>query len=179
MNLETVVNAKTPSGKACGTEAHAANNAQPASETVIRARLISNETDLQIVGLAGIFLASACILLPPRAGSSIGTGPRTLLACRPVRAITPSSRAARPTAASTGRSWTTAAAARPSVQVVTGDTGFRWYGYGSRPEFYRGPCTAFAMENLRADHNAFTIRLPDQGRELLLDEQRSVLQLRV
>jgi hypothetical protein len=42
-------------------------------------------------------------------------------------------------------------------QVVTSGTGFRWYGMGSRPEFYRGPCTAFAMENLRADHNAFTI----------------------
>jgi len=43
-------------------------------------------------------------------------------------------------------------------QVVTNaTTGFRWYGRGSRPEFYRGPCTAFAMENLRADHNAFTI----------------------
>jgi hypothetical protein len=42
-------------------------------------------------------------------------------------------------------------------QVVTGDTGFRWYGYGSRPEYYRGPCTTFAMENLRPDRNAFTI----------------------
>jgi hypothetical protein len=42
-------------------------------------------------------------------------------------------------------------------EVVTGGTGFRWYGYGSRPEFYRGPCTAFGMENLRADYNAFTI----------------------
>jgi hypothetical protein len=41
-------------------------------------------------------------------------------------------------------------------QVVTGDTGFRWYGYGSRPEYYRGPCDTFAMENLRADRNAFT-----------------------
>jgi len=42
-------------------------------------------------------------------------------------------------------------------QVVTSGTGFRWYGMGSRPEFYRGPCTAFAMENLRPDRNAFTI----------------------
>ena len=42
-------------------------------------------------------------------------------------------------------------------QVVTSGTGFRWYGMGSRPEFYRGPCAAYAMENLRADHNAFTI----------------------
>lgn len=42
-------------------------------------------------------------------------------------------------------------------QVVTGDSGFRWYGYGSRPEYYRGPCTTLAMENLRADRNAFTI----------------------
>lgn len=42
-------------------------------------------------------------------------------------------------------------------EVVTGNTGFRWYGYGSRPEYYRGPCTTFAMENFRADHNAFTI----------------------
>lgn len=48
-------------------------------------------------------------------------------------------------------------AGRAFRQVVTGDTGFRWYGMGSRPEFYRGPCTAFGMENLRADHNAFTI----------------------
>lgn len=42
-------------------------------------------------------------------------------------------------------------------QVVTSDTGFRWYGYGSRPEYYRGPCDTFAMENLRPDRNAFTI----------------------
>ncbi len=42
-------------------------------------------------------------------------------------------------------------------QSVTSGTGFRWYGYGSRPEFYRGPCTTFAMENFRPDHNAFTI----------------------
>ncbi len=42
-------------------------------------------------------------------------------------------------------------------EVVTGNTGFRWYGYGSRPEYYRGPCDTFAMENFRADHNGFTI----------------------
>lgn len=42
-------------------------------------------------------------------------------------------------------------------QVVTGDTGFRWDGYGSRPEYYRGPCGTFAMENLRPDRSAFTI----------------------
>jgi len=42
-------------------------------------------------------------------------------------------------------------------QVANSSTGFRWYGYGSRPEFYRGPCTTFAMENFRPDHNAFTI----------------------
>ncbi len=42
-------------------------------------------------------------------------------------------------------------------QVITSGNGFRWYGHGSRPEFYRGPCAAYAMENLRADHNAFTI----------------------
>jgi hypothetical protein len=44
-------------------------------------------------------------------------------------------------------------------QVVSSGTGFRWYGQGSRPEYYRGPCTAFAMENLRPDRNAFTITL--------------------
>jgi len=42
-------------------------------------------------------------------------------------------------------------------QVVSTNTGFRWNGYGSRPEFYRGPCTTFGMENFRPDHNAFTI----------------------
>ena len=42
-------------------------------------------------------------------------------------------------------------------ETVTGNTGFRWYGYGSRPEYYRGPCTTFAMENLRPDRRAFTI----------------------
>jgi hypothetical protein len=42
-------------------------------------------------------------------------------------------------------------------QVVTGDTGFRWDGYGSRPEYYRGPCDTFAIENLRPDRSAFTI----------------------
>ena len=42
-------------------------------------------------------------------------------------------------------------------QVVTGPTGFRWDGYGSRPEYYRGPCDTFAIENLRPDRSAFTI----------------------
>jgi len=42
-------------------------------------------------------------------------------------------------------------------QVVSTNAGFRWYGYGSRPEFYRGPCTTFGMENFRPDRNAFTI----------------------
>lgn len=42
-------------------------------------------------------------------------------------------------------------------QVVTSGTGYRWTGFGSRPEFYRGPCNTFAMENFRPDHNAFTI----------------------
>ncbi len=41
-------------------------------------------------------------------------------------------------------------------EVVTSSTGFRWYGYGSRPEYYRGPCNSFAMENFRPDRNAFT-----------------------
>lgn len=42
-------------------------------------------------------------------------------------------------------------------QVVASGTGYRWTGYGSRPEYYRGPSTTFAMENFRPDHNAFTI----------------------
>ncbi|MCX6913690.1 MAG: hypothetical protein NT167_11680, partial [Verrucomicrobia bacterium] len=41
-------------------------------------------------------------------------------------------------------------------EVVTGATGYRCYGYGSRPELYRGPCDTFGMENFRSDHNAFT-----------------------
>lgn len=33
----------------------------------------------------------------------------------------------------------------------------RWRGYGSRPEFYRGPCNSFTHENFRPDHKAFTL----------------------
>ncbi len=37
------------------------------------------------------------------------------------------------------------------------NSAIRWKGMGSRPEFYRGPCTTFAMENFHPDHNAFTL----------------------
>jgi hypothetical protein len=33
----------------------------------------------------------------------------------------------------------------------------RWRGYGSRPEYYRGPCDAFAMENFKPGRQAFTL----------------------
>jgi len=39
---------------------------------------------------------------------------------------------------------------------TTSQGNLRWKGQGSRPEFYRGPCTTFAMENFNPAHNAFT-----------------------
>lgn len=33
----------------------------------------------------------------------------------------------------------------------------RWKGYGTRPEFYRGPCNSFAMENLVPGRYGFTV----------------------
>lgn len=41
--------------------------------------------------------------------------------------------------------------------TANGDRNLRWKGQGSRPEYYRGPCTTFAMENFNPSHNAFTL----------------------